>query len=100
MQLAKGQIRETVRLPSGLERALEMRRDREMEREGGGEVFTLNDWDRPGIELGERARQRCYGRRDKWKTIDVSYDVGENHMGGGGLRLDTEQEISWKRIIL
>lgn len=36
MQLAKGQIRETVRLPSGLERALEMRRDREMEREEGG----------------------------------------------------------------
>lgn len=32
------------------------------------------------------ARQRCYGRRDKWKTIEVSYDVGENHMGGEGGR--------------
>lgn len=36
-------------------------------------------------QWGERtARQRCYGRRDKWKTIEVSYDVGENHMGGEG----------------
>lgn len=22
------------------------------------------------------------GGRDKWKTIDVSYDVGDDHMGG------------------
>lgn len=50
------------------------------------------------------ARQRCYGRRDKWKTIEVSYDVGEKSHGrskseggseGGresvrGLSLDTE----------
>lgn len=41
-----------------------------------------------GERGGERGRQRCYRRRDKWKMIDV----GENHMGGDreGLRLDTE----------
>lgn len=22
------------------------------------------------------------GGKDKWKTIDVSYDVGDDHMGG------------------
>lgn len=47
-----------------------MKRDRGMEREEGREAFTLNDWDRPGREQG--GRQRCYRRRDKWKTIDVS----------------------------
>ena len=37
-----------------------------------------------GTEQGERARQRCYRRRDKWKTIDVRLDdVGENHEGRG-----------------
>lgn len=47
-----------------------------------------------GTDQGEsrkRGRQRCYKRRDKWKTIDVSYDVGENPLGGReGLRLDTK----------
>lgn len=36
-----------------------------------GEDFTLNDWDRPERE-GERARQRCYRRKDKWRARDVS----------------------------
>lgn len=40
-------IREAAGLPSGLERALEMKRDRGMAREAGGGVYTLNDWDRP-----------------------------------------------------
>lgn len=42
-QLAKGQIRETVGLPSGLERererALEMSRDREMKKQEGGRLL-------------------------------------------------------------
>lgn len=50
-----------------------------------GEAFTLNDWDRAH---GERGRQRCYGRRDKWKTIDVSWMVWEKTARGReGLRL-------------
>lgn len=48
-----------------------MKRDSEMEK-GEGEAFTLNDWERPGRKREERGRQRCYGRGDKWKTIDVS----------------------------
>lgn len=49
---------------------------------GRGEVFTLNEWDRPGRERGKGADRDVMGRGDKWKTIDVSYDVGDAHMGG------------------
>lgn len=41
-----------------------------------GEDFTLNDWDR-AERGGERARQRCYRRKDKWRTIDASERMGE-----------------------
>lgn len=34
------------------ERALEMSRDREMKKQEGGKAFTLNDWDRAGMEQG------------------------------------------------
>lgn len=91
IKFTEGLFRETVRLPLGPEReSPEMKRDREMEKEEG-EVFTLNDWDGPG-KRRKRGRQRCYKRRDKWRTIDVSYDVGENPMRGWreGLRPDTK----------
>lgn len=45
IKFATGQIRETARLPSGMGRALEMKRDGER---GGGAAFTLNDWDIAG----------------------------------------------------
>lgn len=52
IKFTKGQIRETARLPPGPERALQMKRDREMEgeEEEEGRAFTLNDWDRAGRE--------------------------------------------------
>lgn len=40
-------------------------------------AVTLNDWDRPARVCGERGKQRCYRRRDKWKTIDVSWMMWE-----------------------
>lgn len=71
IKFTTGPIRETARLPSGPGRALEMRRDREMEDEEGGGFYTK--WVGQSREsAGERGRQRCYRRRDKWKTIDVS----------------------------
>lgn len=48
-----------------------MKRDRETVGEGGWARVPLNDWDRPGRAQRE-GRERCYGRKDKWKTIDVS----------------------------
>lgn len=48
--IARKQITETFRLPSGPGKTLEMKRDREIERKEG-EVFTLNDQDRP--EMGQ-----------------------------------------------
>lgn len=50
IKFTKGQFRETVRLPSGPEREPSKPREIEKWRERRGEVFTLNDWDRPGRE--------------------------------------------------
>lgn len=63
-----------------------------------GEELPLNEWDRPE-RAGERARQRCYRRKDKWRTIDVNSRMWERATGKEGGSGDTEQTWSQRRFL-
>lgn len=108
-QFAKGRMREKARFLSGLERALEMGRDREMEGEEQEEEEKNRGQEKRGgfyskwlgqssESAGER-RERCYGRRDKWKTIDVAESCGRESLGEeeGGSDIGYKVDICKKR---